>query len=717
MLWLILACGSPELDLPMWFADHDGDGYGDAANSAQSEVPPAGMVQDGTDCDDSDPAVYPGADERCDGRDDDCDTMIDENAIDAPTWYLDADNDGYGAALDAVVACEPPAGRVEEGGDCDDASGAIHPGATEDDCADPTDYDCDGVTLYADEDGDGWPACEDCDDTNAAANPDEVELCNEFDDDCDGLVDEDDAQDRIYWYADADGDGYGDANDATSGCEGPSGSVADGADCDDSDPTINPGLEDIPCDGIDNDCDGFDLRCKPRGNIDVSDAEIIILGQNEESYLGEMSELGGDMDGDGIPELILGSHTMNDYRGAVYVIEAAPPGKSVVDDIASVIKGVDVGDAIGGQNFDSSFVGKLLGGTYDDLGIPGYGDTIYIFGGPLTADSDLGDADLRIGVGADTWSIGHQVGSADWSGDGQSDLLVSTSGTTYLSGDGWRISTGAVWGFLGPVSVDLDTDDADLKIDHRGEDTWFGRILCASDLDGDGQDDLAVAAPCLMGDCDPSIEGGAVYIFHGPLSGSLQAIDEEGGSLEDASARWLGGGHNDSSAGYAMTCGGDVDGDGRSDLLIGAPDTAADSLGGAAALVDGSLAGERSLTDATWRVEGSSTDEWVGAHLTSDSDLDGDGFADVVVTRNYDSDRTGVSDLFYGGALSGIAAPADADASYWGHSAGDSSGWLAGGADLDGDGFDDLLSSAIGEDTGGDNAGAAYILFGGGWVP
>ena len=92
------------------------------------------------DCDDGDPAVYPGARESCDGRDEDCDGEIDEDA--GATYYLDEDEDGYGA--EAVTACEPPASYADNGADCDDTDPDIHPGAEE--RSNGLDDDCDGST-------------------------------------------------------------------------------------------------------------------------------------------------------------------------------------------------------------------------------------------------------------------------------------------------------------------------------------------------------------------------------------------------------------------------------------------------------------------------------------------------------------------------------------------------------------------------------------------
>jgi hypothetical protein len=82
------------------------------------------------DCDDLDPDRFPGAPERCDGRDDDCDLEIDEDLPTAP-WFVDADGDSYGSDLPRFTCDGPPIGYVGNHADCDDIRAAVHPGATE----------------------------------------------------------------------------------------------------------------------------------------------------------------------------------------------------------------------------------------------------------------------------------------------------------------------------------------------------------------------------------------------------------------------------------------------------------------------------------------------------------------------------------------------------------------------------------------------------------
>lgn len=121
-LW-VGACGSPEPQ-PM-SPDRDSDG-------ASEDV----------DCDDADPARYPGAEEVCDGIDNDCDLIVDNDPIDGIEGFEDLDGDGFGADPPVIVACGLSPALIDRGGDCDDSDPTVWPGAPE--LCDGVDHDCDG---------------------------------------------------------------------------------------------------------------------------------------------------------------------------------------------------------------------------------------------------------------------------------------------------------------------------------------------------------------------------------------------------------------------------------------------------------------------------------------------------------------------------------------------------------------------------------------------
>ena len=242
-----------------YYTDADGDGYGDSARMGTYCGAAEGLSETSDDCDDADATVHPDADDLCDGIDQDCDGVVD-NDNPAVAVYTDADGDGYGDDATSTLECVVPEGAVTEGGDCNDTDAAYHPDASEDDCADPNDYNCDGSVGFADADSDGFAACEECDDANGAINPSASEVCNGFDDDCDVLVDvDDDSLDpasETTVYTDADSDGYGDDLTATLVCTVPDGAVTRGEDCNDTDGAYNPGATEDDCtDPNDYNCD------------------------------------------------------------------------------------------------------------------------------------------------------------------------------------------------------------------------------------------------------------------------------------------------------------------------------------------------------------------------------------------------------------------------------------------------------------------------------
>lgn len=205
-------------DTPIRLRGNQCDGSGHPGWDADND----GWTACGGDCDDTDPAIHPGAVERPDNStDDDCDDEEGE-----PPDDPDADLDGDGVSI--------------SDGDCLDTDPLIAPGLEEQ--PNQIDDDCDGFidegTELYDDDGDGLAEIDgDCDDSDVLVVPGAEESQNDIDDDCDGLVDEGS------FVFDDDGDGYAEIEGTIE------------ADCDDTDPWVSPDrIED--CDGVDNDCDG-----------------------------------------------------------------------------------------------------------------------------------------------------------------------------------------------------------------------------------------------------------------------------------------------------------------------------------------------------------------------------------------------------------------------------------------------------------------------------
>ena len=237
--------GYPLLTL---FIDGDGDAYG-AEPTEPSCVALSGTSVWSGDCDDDDPTVYPNAAEYCDRLDNDCNGLVDDNPYDRERFYMDADGDGYGRATQSGLFCRIPEGYVHNSMDCNDDMATVYPDA--DEICDGVDNDCDGliddmdsdidlstaISFYIDQDEDGYgdpmitvrscvqPAGyvekrDDCNDLNPDQNPAFMnDWCDGYDNDCDGLEDEDV---KLDWPLITINDGYGGVVeiDATTGLIG-----------------------------------------------------------------------------------------------------------------------------------------------------------------------------------------------------------------------------------------------------------------------------------------------------------------------------------------------------------------------------------------------------------------------------------------------------------------------------------------------------------------
>ncbi len=250
------------------------------------------------DCNDRDPNIRPNVGEDCDGVDNNCDGQVDEaGAFYAPYWYPDDDGDEYGDLERVVQDCVQPDGYVAEGGDCDDSTEIINPGLPE--RCNEIDDDCDGVvdeeasaadTWFADEDGDGLG--DEASTAVACFQPDGYVDVSGDCDDTDPLI-----EGEIRWFSDDDDDGYGDPGSFVDICSTPVGRVTNDEDCDDTDPAINPTTvwyADTDGDGAGDELSALTQCEEPAGYIliggDCDDTDVNAQGT---------VDLYADVDGDG----------------------------------------------------------------------------------------------------------------------------------------------------------------------------------------------------------------------------------------------------------------------------------------------------------------------------------------------------------------------------------------------------------------------------------
>ncbi len=499
------------------------------------------------------------------------DDNADDDASDDDSAATDSDGDGWSAD-----------------DDCDDGDAAVHPGAEEG--CDGKDSDCDGVLPEdeQDSDGDGWPLCGgECDDENAAVYPGAEEVCDLVDNDCDADTPAEqhcnprplDTADAIFrGETDWDQAGYsvafaGDVN-------------ADGYD----DVLIGAPEDDLHHEGYGHSM----LYYGPcEGEIPFEEADVVFRGERiTDGSTGVAVAAAGDTNADGYDDILITADL-----GSSLFLGPVPEGEHDSSD------GDAFFDSIGGA---FAAMGDTNGDGYDDVLMSGNESVaVVLFTGPLAGVVDAGMADATfIGDVYSDWAGKSVANAGDVNADGDVDYLIGAPHTD--AGESWA---GAAYLAYGPVLGDYDLANADATVVGEDFNGWLGYSTAgAGDVNGDGYDDVMVGS-----------DRGSVYLFLGPVLGlrlaseanSVLSVDPSYGGIEDlatagdlggdgfdeillSTPRWNGGNlaylvsgpidsgsvilgeesqifYSDSGLGsLTVAGGGDVDGDGTLDVLIGA---------------------------------------------------------------------------------------------------------------------------------------------------
>ncbi|HRQ53432.1 MAG TPA: integrin alpha [Ignavibacteriaceae bacterium] len=428
------------------------------------------------------------------------------------------------------------------------------------------------------------------------------------------------------------------------------------------------------------------------GAIMNNSADVILTGAAAGDLFGFSVSTAGDVNGDGYSDVIVGAYA-NDAGGSNAGRAYIYFGGSVMNNTADVIlTGVAAADFFG---FSVSLTGDVNGDGYSDVIVGAYNNDAggnnagraYIYYGGSTMDNT---ADLILTGAAANDLHSRSVSSAgDVNGDGYSDVIVGAQ-----SNDAGGSNAGRAYIYFGGPAMN---NIADVILTGAAANDLFGiSVSTAGDVNGDGYSDVVVGAQ--QNDAGGN-NAGRSYIYFG------------GSVIDDIADVILTGEAADDYFGTSVSSAGDVNGDGYSDVLVGANLNDAGGIdAGRAYLYLNSLTG-LDIPDEFFT--GAAANDWFGYSVSTAGDVNGDGYDDVIVGANFNdaggADAGRAYIYFCGPGMNNTA-----DVILTAGASGDNFGYSVSTAgDVNGDGYDDVIVGANFNDAGGTDAGRAYIYYGG----
>ena len=450
------------------------------------------------------------------------------------------------------------------------------------------------------------------------------------------------------------------------------------------------------------------------GNPDTAAAQL--ESDQENGLLGYSVAGAGDVNGDGYSDVVVGAPLYDagdgPVEGAAFVFHGGPPG----------IEGGGPGSAatqlVGGQA--QAALGQKVAGAGDVNG-DGYADVmVSVQNGPssnaalIYQGSPAGipngtplSAATSLVENQNVWS--DMAAAGDVNGDGYGDVILGAE-----FHDAGQENEGAAFVFHGSAQGISDGGfaTAATRLESNQAFAVLGSVASAGDVNGDGFGDVIVGAWGYS--AGQALEGGA-FVFHGSASG-IQGHDPA------TAAACIESDQADAHLGRSVASAGDVNGDGFADVIVGAQQyDAAHFSDGAAFVFHGSPSGIQGSNPATAaaRLEGDFGDTWLGERVAGAGDVNGDGYADVIVGAVGYRVATyirGAAFVFLGSAAGiGDGNPETAAAQLSSNQVEAGFGKpVAGAGDVNGDGYGDVIVGAPAFDSPMSDEGAAFVFLGNG---